>query len=180
MKYTVFGPMTRADQTAHVHKAGCADCNSKEYKREERHTVEAETPIAAAFAAVLDEDLGYTASDAKVFPCCGWPFTSTVDSTVEVSVSGKAMSARCWDGGYPADDNDPADVAFAAEFNKGKYRKSGRGWSHVVTLSREHAKYLAHDLREYGETISGEGDPEVRADARAMLASAALIEKKLA
>lgn len=73
-KFTVVGPMTQGEMV-HVHLKGCADLrNLRTYRKmgpEDKHTVEAAGPIEAAFAGTLDPELGYTAEDVKVFPCCG-------------------------------------------------------------------------------------------------------------
>ena len=68
-QYVVFAPMTHG-VTAHVHKLGCSDCAKKEYRNQERTSVDANDPIQAAFAILNADDLGYTAEDVKVFPCC--------------------------------------------------------------------------------------------------------------
>lgn len=71
-KYTVVGPMTKGNDVAHVHIAGCRDLrNLRIYRGQEKHTVEAESPLRAAWMVVLDAELGYTDANAKVFPCCG-------------------------------------------------------------------------------------------------------------
>lgn len=73
-KFTVVGPMPQGEMV-HVHLKGCADLrNLRTYRNMaavDKHTVEAAGPIEAAFAAILDTELGYTAEDVKVFPCCG-------------------------------------------------------------------------------------------------------------
>lgn len=95
-KYTVVGPMSKGNELAHVHIKGCRDLNNlRIYRGQHKTTVEAESPMRAAFAAVLDRDLGYTEADAKVFPCCGKaPEAETGTPAPGVSTGKKSRRAK--------------------------------------------------------------------------------------
>lgn len=85
-KFTVVGPLTKANELCHIHIAGCQDLrNLRVYRGQEKSTVEAEGAIEAALKTVLDTDLGWTVADIRVFPCCGAAEVSGWETAVKAA-----------------------------------------------------------------------------------------------
>lgn len=66
-----------------------------------------------------------------------------------------------------------------AAFRDAKIRRSGKGFSTIVTTSRDGAETILDYCETVGVTFAGETEPETRADARALLAVAERIRREL-
>lgn len=103
--------------------------------------------------------------------------TTTTDVTFRVSgqawsvISGSELSMDPvkYDGGSRG-----ARDAFAA-LTDARSVRAGRGFSLIVTASRDGADVIRRYCETVGSTWIGEPDPETRADARALLKVAARI-----
>lgn len=106
-----------------------------------------------------------------------------MDGMIMFRIGGKAMSII--DGSELA--NDPVRYDGGTKGSQDAYaaldaaygHPMGRGWSYVITTTREGAEVIENYCRTVGETFAFGADPDAKTDSRALLKVAEAIRTRL-